>query len=90
MQVSISANRDLYNKIKGEYPMGDALRELMQDVIDKEVNEAVNETEKKTEEKMALKMLQGNESLSKIGAYTSLSKDEILALAKSIGITVVK
>ena len=43
LQVSISANQQLYSTLRGDDIMCcDALRELMQDVIDKEVDEAVD------------------------------------------------
>lgn len=49
LQVSISANQQLYNTLRGDDIMCcDALRELMQDVIDKEVDEAVSEAVNET------------------------------------------
>ena len=87
LQVSVSANQKLYDKItRGDGVMCDALRELMKDEFDKTVTET-KETEKKD---FAMNMLNGNEPLSKITKYTKLSKEEVLELAKKNGITVVQ
>ena len=41
LQASISANNNLYDRIRRENGMCEALRELMKDEIDKEVKEAI-------------------------------------------------
>jgi hypothetical protein len=41
LQVSVSANRELYKKLKEEYIMCQALQELMKDEIDEKINESV-------------------------------------------------
>ena len=47
MNVSISANREVYNKIRRENPfMCQALRELMKDEIQEEIQTAVQEGKK--------------------------------------------
>ena len=81
LQVSVSANRELYEKIRSENDMYEALKELMKDEIDKTVNEALDNT--------AINMLKKNEPLSKITEYTELSQDAVIELAKSIGVSVV-
>jgi hypothetical protein len=42
LQVSVSANRELYKKLKEEYIMCQALQELMKDEIDEKINESVD------------------------------------------------
>ena len=42
LQVSVAANRELFEKIKGDAGMCEALRDLMKDEINEEINEAVN------------------------------------------------
>ncbi|MBQ9232749.1 MAG: hypothetical protein IJ167_01760 [Lachnospiraceae bacterium] len=81
LQVSVSANRELYEKIRSENDMYEALKELMKDEIDKTVNEALDNT--------AINMLKKNDPLSKITEYTELSQDAVIELAKSIGVSVV-
>lgn len=49
LQVSVSANDKLFEKIRRESSMCEALRELMKDEIDKEVGEAVEKAVEKTE-----------------------------------------
>ena len=91
LQVSVSANQKLYDKItRGDGVMCEALRELLKDDIDKTVNQAVIENSGKKDKEFALNMLNGNEPLSKITKYTKLSKEEVLELAKKNGITVVQ
>jgi hypothetical protein len=48
LQVSVSANDELYEKIRRENTMCEALRELMKDEIDREVEEAVEKAERDT------------------------------------------
>ena len=91
LQVSVSANQKLYDKItRGDGIMCEALRELLKDDIDKTVNQTVIETKATEKREFAMNMLNGNEPLSKITKYTKLSKEEILELAKKNGITVVQ
>ena len=98
LQVSVSANKKLYDRIRGDGVMCEALRELLKDDIDKTVNQAVDkavnqaiiENSGKKDKEFAMNMLNGNEPLSKITKYTKLSKEEVLELAKKNGITVVQ
>ncbi|MBQ9277370.1 MAG: hypothetical protein IJ224_01920, partial [Lachnospiraceae bacterium] len=97
-----SANKKLYDRIRGDGVMCEALRELLKDDIDRTVNQAVNqavdkavdkavlETADKKGKEIAKNMLNGNEPLSKITKYTKLSKEEVLELAKKNGITIVQ
>ena len=48
LQVSVSANDQLYEKIRRDSTMCEALRELMKDEIDKEVEKAVEKAERDT------------------------------------------
>ena len=93
LRVSVSANKVLYEKIRSENDMYEALKELMKDDIDKTVNEAVNETRKKSKlealDKTAINMLKDNEPISKITKYTELSSEAVIKLAESIGVSVV-
>ena len=91
LQVSVSANQKLYDKItRGDGVMCEALRELLKDDIDRTVNQAVLETADKKGKEIAKNMLDSNEPISKITKYTKLSKEEVLELAKKNGITVVQ
>ena len=94
LQVSISANRSLYDDLRKEDIMCEALEDLMKDVIEERVNEAVNEavsqavklntdqvTKRVTEEKdreMAVKLLRQGMSLNTIADLIGRSKDVIL------------
>ena len=52
MNISVNANREVYNKVREENPfMCQALRELMKDEIDQEIQTAVEEAEKKAAQK---------------------------------------
>ncbi len=91
LQVSVSANKKLYDKItRSDGVMCEALRELLKDDIDRTVNQAVLETADKKGKEIAKNMLDSNEPISKITKYTKLSKEEVLELAKKNGITVVQ
>ena len=48
LQVSVSASIDLYEKIRRETTMCEALRELMKDEIQADVEKAVEKTERDT------------------------------------------
>ncbi|MBO6113882.1 MAG: hypothetical protein J6P57_02375 [Lachnospiraceae bacterium] len=93
LQVSVPSNQKLYQKIRGDGVMCEALKELFKDDIERTVNEAVNEAvvdTKDTEKKnFAMNMLNGKEPLAKITKYTDLSKEAVLELARKNGITVV-
>ena len=99
LQVSVSANQKLYDKItRGDGIMCEALKELLKDDIDKTVNQAVDkavnqtviETKATDKREFAVNMLNGNEPISKITKYTNLSKEEVLELAKKNNISVVQ
>ena len=85
LQVSISANRDLYEVVRRENTMCQALRDLMKDEIDKELSD----NEANTLKGVAEDMLRDNEPIEKISKYSRLSQDEIVELAESIGIEVI-
>ena len=53
LQVSVTANRQTYDKVRGDDTMCQALRELMKDEIEKEVQQAVNQAVKKETAKSA-------------------------------------
>ena len=99
LQVSVSANKKLYDKItRSDGVMCEALRELLKDDIDRTVNQAVDkavnqtviETKATDKREFAVNMLNGNEPISKITKYTNLSKEEVLELAKKNNISVVQ
>ena len=48
LQVSVSANTDLYEKIRRENAMCEALRELMKDEIEADIEKAVKKAERET------------------------------------------
>ena len=55
LQVSVSANSSLYEKIRRETAMCEALRELMKDEIEADVEKAVGEAVEKTERETRIK-----------------------------------
>ena len=85
LQVSISANKDLYEMVRRENTMCQALRDLMKDEIDKELSDK----EMKTRKGVAEDMIRHSEPIEKIEMYSRLSQDEIVELAESIGIEVI-
>ena len=86
LQVSISANRELYDDFRKGDPMCEALEDLMKDVIEERVNQAVKlnteqGTEQVTEKKdreMAVKLFGMGMSVDLIADVTGRSVDSIL------------
>ena len=96
-QVSVAANKELYERIRRESLMCQALRELMSDEIEGEVtaavtaavSAAVTEAVDDRNEEMAEDMLRAQEPLSKIVKYSRLAEDAIREIARKINISVV-
>ena len=63
LQVSVTANNEIYDKVRGDDIMCQALRELMKDEIDKEIEQKV-QNEKKDTNIMAIKNLMKNLKLT--------------------------
>lgn len=75
LQVSVAENAKLYEKVRRNKAMCEALRTLMKDEIDKEIKEATEKEHKANIEKLA-------ESYIETGA--AKTKKEALKLAKAI------
>lgn len=90
LQVSIAANKDIYEKVRREDPMCEALRELMKDDIEAAVEAAKasarEESKKEANLKFAEKMLRGGEPVAKIVEYTNLTAEAVQELAAKLGI----
>lgn len=78
LHVSISVNEKLFNEIKGAGIMTEAIERVFKKEMD----------EKKTEgkEEMVTEMLRGNEPVEKILKYSHMPIEQIMGIAKKIGI----
>ena len=79
LHVSISVNEELFNEIKGAGIMTEAIERVFKKEMD----------EKKTEgkEEMVTEMLRGNEPVEKILKYSHMPIEQIMGIAKNIGIS---
>ncbi len=85
MQISISENEGLYNRLLQEDPgMCKALRELMNDQIEKEKSEAVNEAVNNNNEYIARKMIEIGDPLDKISKVTSVTIERLEELSNML------
>lgn len=89
LQVSISANEDVYEVIWRENSMCEALRRLMKE--DLKAAEAKGEAkgEAKKAEDTAKIMIKDREPVAKIQRYTQLTLDDLQELSKKLGIALV-
>ena len=84
MQISITENKGLYDRLLEEDPgMCEALRELMNDRIEKEKSEAVNAKQ----EDIAKKMIEIGDSLDKISKVTSVPIDRLEEISSMLAET---
>ena len=75
MNVSINANREVYDKIRKENPfMCQALRELMKEEIQEEIQNAVQEAEKKAVDTSLIGIIKNLMKNSKCDAKTAMEK----------------
>lgn len=85
LQVSVSANMEVFESIKRrDSTMYEALKELMKDEIMEERRNAIGDERTR----VAKEMLENNCSLALIENISKLPEATILALAKSMGITI--
>ncbi len=80
IRVSAAVNDGLFEKIKEESTMSEAIRRLFRKEIAEESKEQL--------EAVALRMLQDHESIDKIRKYTNISADRIIAIAKANGMNI--
>ena len=90
LQVSVSANTDLYEKIRRETTMCEALRELMKDEIqadvDKAVEEAVEKAVDKTERETRIKTrFEDGMSIDQIAKKSNVSIEVVNAVLRDCG-----
>ena len=76
LQVSVSANYELYREIRREFTMCEALRELMKDEIEKDVNNAYA----RGEANIIRKMHNNGISPEQISASTGMDLEQINAI----------
>lgn len=79
LQVSVSANREIYEEIRRESPMCEALRELMKDDIDKAVEQAVEQA------KITARFEDGL-SFEEIATRTNVSVEKVKDVLKEQGL----
>ena len=88
MQISVTENKDLYDRLLEEdSSMCRALRELMNDQIEKEKSEAVTNARNATQEDIAKKMIEVGDPLDKISKITSVTMDRLNELVKMLAST---
>ncbi len=81
LQVSISANEEMYEKIRRDFGMCQALEKLMADVIEKREEVAEQRGEKKAKINLAQNLIKlGKLKLEEIAELTGLSSDEVTAM----------
>jgi len=90
LQVSVSANTDLYEKIRRETTMCEALRELMKDEIqadvDKAVEEAVEKAVDKTERETRIKTrFEDGMPIDQIAKKSNVSIEVVNAVLRDSG-----
>ena len=90
LQASVSANRELYEQIRRENSMCEALRELMRDEIEADKNKARTEANAEVRADIASEMLRAQEPISKIIRYTGITEKELENLANEIGVKVIE
>ena len=78
LRVSLAVNKELFKEIEEEGKM----TEVVKEIFSKELDERQHETE----EKIILKMLKKKEPIDKIGEYTEVPMERIIAIAKSAGL----
>ena len=85
LQVSVSANRELYERIRRDDGMCQALRELMKDEIQEDMERSWNDGQQNGQRaaarNTALRMLStGRYSMDEIAFISGISQEEIQAL----------
>lgn len=84
LEVSISANADLYERIRGDEVMCKAMEDLMQDVITQREEKAKLEEKKNIAESL---IQRGRMALDEIAAVTGLTLEAVDALKQGMAIT---
>jgi uncharacterized secreted protein with C-terminal beta-propeller domain len=86
LQVSVSANRELYQKLKEEFKMCQALQDLLKDEIDEKVTKAVNDSDlKKTIKFVEALMETSNIGIDEAMERLQIPESEWEELRKKIG-----
>ena len=89
LEVSIRANKEIVNELKGDESMCQALLEIMEPEINKIVEEATEKVRKETEKRQAINIAKamissGNFSPKEIVEYVpGVSIEEVMKLKKS-------
>lgn len=84
LEVSISANADLYERIRGDEVMCKAMEDLMQDVITQREEKAKLEEKKNIAESL---IQRGRMALDEIAVVTGLTLEAVDALKQGMAIT---
>ena len=77
LQASVSANKELYEAIRRDSGMCQALRELMKDEIDKEIEGAESRGEKRGEANLISNMYNNGVTPEQISNMTNLKLDKV-------------
>ena len=86
LQVSVSANTDLYEKIRRETTMCEALRELMKDEIQADVDKAVEKAVDKTERETRIKTrFEDGMPIDQIAKKSNVSIEVVNAVLRDSG-----
>ena len=86
LQVSVSANTDLYEKIRRETTMCEALRELMKDEIQADVDKAVEKAVDKTERETRIKTrFEDGMPIDQIAKKSNVSIEVVNAVLRDCG-----
>ena len=77
LQASVSANKELYEEIRRDSGMCQALRELMKDEIDKEIEGAENRAEKRGKADLINNMYNNGVTPEQISSMTNVDLDTV-------------
>ena len=80
LQASVSANYELYQEIRRDSTMCEALRELMKDEIDRDVNKARAEARAQGEANIIINMKKNGVSLEDIAKMTGKEIEDVKAI----------
>jgi uncharacterized secreted protein with C-terminal beta-propeller domain len=88
LQVSVSANRELYEKLKEEFKMCQALQDLLKDEIDEKVTKAVTDSDlKKTIKFVEALMETSNIGIDEAMERLQIPESEWDGLRQKIGVS---
>ena len=90
LQVSVSANAKLYEKVREDESMCQALRELMKDVIDKEIAEERADERRKTTIEVTEKVTKNVTAQTTVEVTANTKLDAIKKMMKNLKLTAIQ